>query len=106
MGKTLKWIGPGYFGEDVAPGGDMPDIDKKRLEKFIKLGKVGTIAEAIDIEKVKSDKIKGLEKENVGFVKKITRIEKENSALKNKVSDFEKEIADADLVKVSKKKDK
>lgn len=52
---TLKWLGPGYFGKDVAPGDDMPKIDKGRLDKFIKLGKVGSIAEKIDLDKIKSN---------------------------------------------------
>ena len=97
MTETLKWLGPGYFGEKVAPGDDMPDIDKKRLDKFIKLGKVGTIAEKVDLEKIKSDTIDDLEKENASFKKTIVKLEK-------KVAAFEKELAD--LVEVSKKKDK
>lgn len=150
---TLKWLGPGYFGSKVAPGDDMPDIDKKRLEKFIKAGKVGTIAEKIDLEKIESKRVKGLEKENAAIKKQFGPLEKrcssledtnsllskeisalnderskfiktnteilnlnvdlvaklklsedENFALKSKVSSYEKEIAD--LVKVSKKKDK
>lgn len=101
---TLKWLGPGYFGSKVAPGDDMPKIDNKRLEKFIKLGKVGSIAEKIDFEKIESERVKGLEKEIADLKKMAVSFEIENTGLKKKVADFEKEIAD--LVKVSKKKDK
>ena len=92
----MKWLGPGYFG-NIAPGEEMPKIDPKRLEKFIKAGKVGDIPEKIDPESIKSERIDDLEKENA-------KLKKENAKLKNKVKSFEKEIAD--LVKVSKKKDK
>lgn len=101
---TLKWLGPGYFGSKVAPGDDMPDIDKRRLEKFIKAGKVGTIAEKIDLEKIESERVNSLEKENADLKKKAEAFEKISADLKSKIESYEKEISD--LVKVSKKKDK
>ena len=79
---TLKWLGPGYFGQDVAPGDDMPEIEKNRLEKFIKAGKVGTIAKKIDLENIKSDKINALKKENDALKKENDALKKENDTLK------------------------
>ena len=73
---NLKWLGPGFFGLDVAPGDNMPKIDKKRLEKFIKDGRVGTIAEKIDPEIFQKEIITDLEKDNSVLEKALEKDEK------------------------------